>query len=168
MPENKKPNTAAILSPRLRSDMVQKLNPETAAMIAWGKNASRQAADACEHGAGGSAQHERRGVAQMEGWGGRKSEGCSGPLRPRANLVLFSQEFENDGPVSSDNFRGRHDQSLTAPGVGGDAGGGCVIEVDCGEMVIVEDAGDDEADGRNRCLVAMLRQDVSTKRDSGN
>ncbi len=54
------------------------------------------------------------------------------------------------------------------PGVGGDAGGGCVIEVDCGEMVTVEDAGDDEADGRNRCLVGMLRQDVSTKRDAGN
>jgi hypothetical protein len=32
-----------------------------------------------------------------------------------------------------------------------------VIEVDCGEMVVVEDAGDDEADGRDGCLVAMLQ-----------
>jgi hypothetical protein len=75
-------------------------------------------------GQAAAARSTRDAAWRSCGWRGRKAEGCNGPLRPRANLVLFSQEFENDGPVSGDNFRGRYDQSLAVPGVGGDAGGG--------------------------------------------
>ena len=75
----------------------------------------------------------------------------------RADAAYFgSQEREHGPPTLADNFCGRHRQTFALPRIAGHAGGGIVIKIYGGELVVVQDAGDNAANSRSRNMVASL------------
>ena len=71
-------------------------------------------------------------------------------------FLAGAQELEHGLPTPADNFLRRHRQSFTLPRIGGHAGGGLVIKKHVGELVVVQDAGNNAANTSNRSSVITL------------
>ncbi len=73
----------------------------------------------------------------------------------RANTA-YPQKLEHSRPALGHSGAGRQRQPLTLPRGVPNAVGGLVVEVQLGEVGVVQDAGDEVAYGRNRDDVAVL------------
>jgi hypothetical protein len=73
----------------------------------------------------------------------------------RANTA-YPQKLEHRRPVPGHSVAGRQRQPLALPGGVPNAGGGPVVEVQPGEVGVVQDAGDELACGSDMDVVAPL------------
>ena len=64
--------------------------------------------------------------------------------------------LKNRAPSATDDRCGRNGQPLALPRRVPNAIGGCVAEVQLGELVVVQDAGDEAACGGDRGIVVLL------------
>ena len=96
---------------------------------------------------GNVKQTAHNGRPHLNGWNFEKRLACA----------HLSQKLEHREPSLSRNFGGRHGQRFAAPRVVRNAGGGRVVEVQRGELGVVQGAGDEVARDRDGdVFVAVL------------